>query len=127
MIFACYSSGTGEILIILNTTDVGVVKEQGHPYLEVDDSVGDDSHYVDLSSSSPKVRAKESLDTSHTVNGLSVDFEGLPPGTKVEVEGRALIADGKDDGIEFETPGTYFFDFSPPPMFLPTHMEVVID
>lgn len=74
--------------------------------IEVGENVSDETHYIDMSQAIYFARRRHTFDTSHSIDGLTVTFSNLPPGTIVQVQGHEMLSDG-DDSIEFDVPGTY--------------------
>ena len=80
------------------------------------------------------------IDTRHRIDGLTVTIPRIPAGTKVNIGGEPLMEEPGDtapghgtiisdeDGveIEFDTPGTYLINLTPPLGRLPETLEVTV-
>ncbi len=95
--------GNGEIFCIVEG-DPGAIDTSR--LIEVGENVSDETHYIDMSQAIYFARKRHTFDTSHSIDGLTVTFSNLPPGTIVQVQGHEMLSDG-DDSIEFDVPGTY--------------------
>ncbi|MDN3525625.1 hypothetical protein QWY79_10150 [Halomonas sabkhae] len=96
----------------------------GELWVEVDKNVSDETHYIDVSTSSHQPTPREPIYPSYSVDGLAVTFSSLPIGAVIGVAGQELIADG-DDEVEFDVPGTYRIALSHP-RYLGETLEVTV-
>ncbi len=120
--FAFYSDG-GRIDWVLSAPSSDYANMQGGDYLPCDELVSDDAHYV----AGGEILPKQTLDTSHQVSGLEVVFSALPQGLLIEVAGESMIAEGGNDSIEFELPGTYRVRLFGSVPHLDQELEVTVD
>lgn len=103
-----------------------LVAQQGFDYLPASGNESSKTHYVDVSNDEAVIAAKDSLNFTHSVDGLRVLFTGLPPGTLVAVNNVEVAADGQDDEIEFDVPGTHTIKLNPPLQYLGETLEVTV-
>lgn len=117
--------GRGAIEAVIEAPE-GYVDTTNTVEIAFNSAVDDLTHYVDLSDKEPVVKRKGPLDTSHAIHGLELAFRALPAGTLIRVERLEGVANGQDDRIDFEVPGTYEIRLSPPPPFLEETLEVTV-
>lgn len=74
-------------------------------YIPCDDTVRDDTHYVDAATG--EIHAKRPIDAEQSIDGLTVTLAGLPAGLTVATNGLDTVTDGTPLVISYDLPGTY--------------------
>ncbi|MDT8894170.1 hypothetical protein RSO41_05840 [Halomonas sp. I1] len=121
---AIYQEGSPEILSTCQCGENQADMQcgEGESWVEVDESVSDDTHYIDIDQR--VAVARSAFDPQCSVGDLVVHFIGLPADTVIGAMGQELIADG-DDEVEFDVPGTYRIALSHP-RYLDETVEVTV-
>lgn len=95
-----------------------------YDYLPCDESVRDDTHYVDVDAG--EIQPKRPLETHQGVDGLTVTLMGLPAGLAVATNNMETVTDDQPLVIEYDLPGTYTVRFSGHVQYLDHEMEVTV-
>ena len=74
-------------------------------YIACDESVSDDTHYVDIQTG--EIEAKQAFDIQPVIEGLTVTLAGLPAGLAVVTNGMDTLTDDDPLVITYDVPGTY--------------------
>jgi hypothetical protein len=110
----------------LESGEIIQVTEGPYLYIPCDETVSDETHYVDTTQETVQIFKKQELDITYITNGLETLFTQLPINTLVKSEGLSVISDEQGVTIEFEIPGTYKIEFQPPPSYATKRMEVTV-
>lgn len=94
-------------------------------YIACDESVRDDTHYVDVATG--EVHAKRQIDAALSIDGLTVTLAGLPAGLTVATNGMDAVTDGTPLVISYDLPGTYEIRLSGHVEYLDRVEEVTVD
>ncbi|WP_062359640.1 hypothetical protein [Vreelandella aquamarina] len=121
MNFAFYDEN-GEITMTLNAPSKKYALYQAKEFVECDEEVTPATHYV----AAQRAEAKAPLPIRHFVSSLSVTFEELPEGIKVETNGMETVTDNEPLVIEYDVPGTYTISFSGLVNYLDHELEVTV-
>lgn len=103
-----------------------LAKEQGMVYIPGSEGVSEKTHYVDTSSKKHTAKEKQAINTRHKIEGLTVVFSELPPGTVVSVNDNRTVSDKDGLVIEFDVPDTYYIELTPSPQYLREALEVFL-
>lgn len=122
MNFAFYDEN-GEITMTLDAPSKKYALYQAKEFVECDEEVTPATHYV----AAQRAEAKVPLPSRHFVSSLSVTFEELPEGIKVETNGMETVTDNEPLVIEYDVPGTYTISFSGHVRYLDHDLEVTVD
>ncbi|WP_339119213.1 hypothetical protein [Halomonas sp. BMC6] len=97
------------------------------PYLYVacDDTVRDDTHYVDVATG--EIQPKRPLEMHQGIEALKVTLAGLPAGLTVATNGMDTVTDGTPLVITYDLPGTYEIRLSGHIEYLDRVEEVTVD
>lgn len=96
---------------------------EGHVDKKIIEGQADpDEHYI----LDEKVVLKSNLDTTNTVNGLTVTFHALPVGSLVFVQSQSVTVDQGGLVLGFEVPGVYKVRVEPPVEYKAEVLEVTI-
>ncbi len=94
-------------------------------YITCDDTVRDDTHYVDVDTA--KIHAKRPIEAEQSIDGLTVTLAGLPAGLTVATNGMDTVTDGTPLVITYDVPGTYEIRLSGHIEYLDRIEEVTVD
>ena len=94
-------------------------------YIACDDTVRDDTHYVDVATG--EIHAKRPIDAEQSIDGLTVTLAGLPAGLTVATNGMDTVTDGTPLVISYDLPGTYEIRLSGHVEYLDCTEEVTVD
>lgn len=123
MRFAFYDD-EGGITMILEAPSKKFALCQAKDFVECDDSVTYDEHYVDVQEKA--IREKRHIDAGYVSAGLALTLEGLPKGLNVVTNGVNTVTDNEPLIIEYDLPGTYTVRFSGHAQYLDHEMEVTV-
>lgn len=93
-------------------------------YIKCDDSIRDDTHYVDIATQ--EIKPKMPLEPQLSVEDLTVTLTGLPPDLTVSTNGLEGITDTTPLVITYDVPGTYEVILRGLPEHLDTTLEVTV-
>lgn len=93
-------------------------------YIACDESVRDDTHYVDVGTG--EIQPKRPIDAEQSIDGLKVTLAGLPAGLTVATNGMDTVTDDTPLVIEYDLPGTYTIRFSGHVRCLDHELEVTV-
>lgn len=116
----------GEILGNVTASSLDIANYMFAQAMEVEVPIQEELCFVSFLEGEPVVMEKGTLEVPYQVIGLSVFFNSLPVGTQVEVGNLTLTTDEESTQIDFDEPGTYAFDITPPPEFKSVKMEIQV-
>ncbi len=104
-----------------------IIQVTNGPYLYIacDDTVRDDTHYVDVATG--EIHAKRPIYAEQSIDGLTVTLAGLPAGLTVATNGMDTVTDGTPLVITYDLPGTYEIRLSGHIEYLDRVEEVTVD
>lgn len=123
--YVLYDPDTGEIDSLFSGTEEAAAM-QGWAFLPNTVDAGDTTHYVDVSNTPHQIKPKGALEYLMDTAGLEVIFSGLPSGTVIDFEGVQLTAEGVEDSLVFDRPGTYLISLFGPVEVQDDFLEVSV-
>lgn len=94
-------------------------------YIACDDTVRDDTHYVDVATG--EIQPKRPIEMHQGIEALKVTLAGLPAGLTVATNGMDTVTDGTPLVISYDLPGTYEVRLSGHIEYLDRVEEVTVD
>lgn len=93
-------------------------------YIECDETVSDDTHYIDVSTG--EIKEKLTLTLNKTIEGLTVTIFGLPAGLTAATNSMETVTDGEPLVVEYDIPGNYTITLTGRVEYMDHELEVTV-